>query len=56
MSSPLTTVGPDDEVVFIFRLMAEKRIRRLPVVEDGRLVGMVTERDLLQWVDAVANA
>jgi CBS domain-containing protein len=55
MSSPVTTVGPDDEVVFVFRLMNEKGIRRLPVVQDGRLVGIVTERDLLQWVEAVAN-
>jgi CBS domain-containing protein len=55
MSSPVTTIGPDEEVVFVFRLMNEKGIRRLPVVQDHRLVGMVTERDLLQWVDAVAN-
>jgi CBS domain-containing protein len=55
MSSPVTTVGPDDEVVFVFRLMNEKGIRRLPVVQDDRLLGIVTERDLLQWVDAVAN-
>ena len=55
MSSPVTTVGPDDEVVFVFRLMNEKGIRRLPVVQDDRLVGIVTERDLLQWVEAVAN-
>jgi CBS domain-containing protein len=55
MSSPVTTVTLEDEVVFIFRLMTEHRIRRLPVVEDGRLVGIVTERDLLRWVDAVAT-
>ena len=55
MSSPVTIVGPDDEVVFVFRLMNEKGIRRLPVVQDDRLVGIVTERDLLQWVEAVAN-
>jgi CBS domain-containing protein len=55
MSSPVTTVGPDDEVVFVFRLMNEKGIRRLPVIQDDRLVGIVTERDLLRWVDAVAN-
>jgi CBS domain-containing protein len=55
MSSPVTTVGPEDEVVFIFSLMADRKIRRLPVVEDGRLIGIVTERDLLRWVDAVAT-
>jgi CBS domain-containing protein len=56
MSAPISTVGPEDEVVFIFHLMVEKKIRRLPVVQDGRLVGIVTERDLLRWVDAVATA
>jgi CBS domain-containing protein len=35
--------------------MSEKKIRRVPVVEDDRLVGIVTQRDLLQWVDAAAT-
>ena len=56
MSTPVTTVNPADEVVFIFRLMTEKGIRRLPVVDGGLLVGIVTERDLLRWVDAVATS
>lgn len=55
MSAPVVSVAPTDEVVFIFGLMTEKKIRRLPVVEDDRLVGIVTERDLLRWVDAVAS-
>jgi CBS domain-containing protein len=56
MSTPVTTVTPTDEVVFIFRLMTEKGIRRLPVIDGGLLVGIVTERDLLRWVDAVATS
>lgn len=56
MSTPVTTVDPADEVVFIFRLMTEQGIRRLPVIDGGRLVGIVTERDLLRWVDAVATS
>jgi len=56
MSTPITTVRPSDEVVFIFRLMTEQGIRRLPVIDDGLLVGIVTERDLLRWVDAVATS
>ena len=55
MSHPVTAVVPDDEVVFVFRLMVERKIRRLPVVQEGRLVGILTERDLLRWVDAVAT-
>jgi CBS domain-containing protein len=56
MSTPVTTVDPADEVVFIFRLMTEQGIRRLPVIDGGVLVGIVTERDLLRWVDAVATS
>jgi CBS domain-containing protein len=55
MSAPVTTVSPDDEIVFVFGLMVQRKIRRLPVVVDGRLVGILTERDLLRWVDAVAQ-
>jgi CBS domain-containing protein len=55
MSAPVVSVAPTDEVVFIFGLMTGKRIRRLPVVEGDRLVGIITERDLLRWVDAVAS-
>jgi len=56
MSSPVVTVGPGDEVVFIFKTMSDRNIRRLPVVDEGKLVGIVTERDLLRWVDAVATS
>ena len=55
MSTPVTTVGRDDQVSLVVKLMSEKKIRRVPVVEDDRLVGVVTERDLLQWVDAAAT-
>jgi CBS domain-containing protein len=56
MSAPVATASPDDEVIFAFRTMSDKKIRRLPVVEAGELVGIVTERDLLRWVDAVASS
>jgi CBS domain-containing protein len=34
--------------------MVRKDIVRLPVVEDDRLVGMVTERDIFRWMIGVA--
>jgi CBS domain-containing protein len=40
------TVGPDDEVGAAVRLMRERAVRRLPVVEDGHPVGMVSIGDL----------
>jgi len=30
--------------------MLKNKIRRLPVVDDGKLVGIVTEKDLMRWV------
>jgi CBS domain-containing protein len=55
MSSPPVIVAPDDQVVDVFEVMNGKGIRRLPVVDDGRLVGIVTEGDLRRWVDQVAH-
>ncbi len=48
MSFPPVTVTPETRVEDAIKIMGEKKIRRLPVVKDGKLVGMATERDLLQ--------
>jgi CBS domain-containing protein len=53
MSHPLITVPPSTPVWQAFETMVTKRIRRLPVVQDSRLVGIVTERDLFKWVLSV---
>ncbi|MGE5292047.1 MAG: CBS domain-containing protein [Micromonosporaceae bacterium] len=47
MSRNLVTVRPDDDVDMIAALFRKHAIRRLPVVEDGVVVGMVTIDDLL---------
>jgi acetoin utilization protein AcuB len=46
MSSDLITITPDTTLPDADRLMVGKMIRRLPVVEDGRLVGIVTYGDI----------
>jgi signal-transduction protein with cAMP-binding, CBS, and nucleotidyltransferase domain len=46
MSSPVTTVGPDVDIAEAARLMARGRIRRLPVVERGKLIGILTASDI----------
>ena len=48
MSSPLVTVKADAYITDAGRLMSERNIRRLLVVEDDRPVGVVTEKDLLR--------
>lgn len=46
MSAPIGIVGPDEDIASIARTMATKQSRILAVVENGRLVGIITQRDL----------
>ncbi|MCO1624100.1 MAG: CBS domain-containing protein [Pseudomonas alloputida] len=39
------TIGPDDSVLDALKLLAEKNVGALPVVEGGQVVGIVSERD-----------
>ena len=48
MTHGVVSVRPDMEASQVAALMARRQIRRLPVVEDGRLCGMVTLGDLSQ--------
>lgn len=50
MSAPVTTVGPDASVEECMRLMTERRIRHLPVIERGRVAGVVSIGDLVKAV------
>jgi len=47
MSTPLFTIEPDAPLEKACQLMAERGIRRLPVVEDDRLVGIISVRNLI---------
>jgi CBS domain-containing protein len=50
MTAQLATVGEDATAEDIAKLMETRRIRRVPVVKDGRLVGIVSRADLLRAV------
>jgi len=47
MNHPVITIRPDMSVVDALNLMKRERIRRTPVVKDGQLVGIVSDKDLL---------
>ncbi|MBK8902090.1 MAG: CBS domain-containing protein [Anaerolineaceae bacterium] len=47
MSQPVITVPPDMSVPDCLKLMQREHIRRTPVVENGRLIGIVSDKDLL---------
>lgn len=45
--APVRTLGPDDSVTLAADVMRRERLHRLPVVEQGRLVGIVSTSDLV---------
>ena len=47
MKFPVITASPDMPIHEVLNLMKRERIRRTPVVKDGRLVGIVSDKDLL---------
>ena len=50
MTAPVFTVTPDHTISDCLQIMTEQRIRHLPVVEDGRVAGIVTIGDLVKWL------
>ncbi len=50
MKKDCITIRPDADLAEAAGIFSEKRIHRLPVVEDGRLVGIITPTDLLREV------
>jgi CBS domain-containing protein len=48
--SEVWTIGPDQVILDALAIMAEKRIGALPVMRDGKIVGIITERDYARRV------
>ena len=50
MTEEVVSVPPDESVREVATLMADRGVNRLPVVEDGRLVGIVTRGDIVRAI------
>ena len=53
MAAPVITVTEETEASDIARLLAAYRIKRVPVLRDGRIVGIVSRADLLRALESV---
>ncbi len=52
MSTEITAISPDTDLYFAAGLFLKSEFRRLPVVEDGKLVGAITRLDILRVIRA----
>jgi CBS domain-containing protein len=50
MTSPVRCVTPQETVDECMRIMTASRVRHLPVVEDEKVVGIVSIGDLVNWI------
>jgi CBS domain-containing protein len=50
MSSPVITVAPDTSVDEAMRIMTQRRVRHLPVIDKGKIIGLVSIGDLVKWI------
>lgn len=51
MSQPVFAVSADDDLRDVARLMLQRRVKRMPVLDKGRMVGFVSRADLLRAFD-----
>jgi len=50
MTSPVRYATPEETVDECMRIMTASRVRHLPVVEDGKVVGIISIGDLVNWI------
>jgi CBS domain-containing protein len=50
MSTQMVTIGPDEDVEGCMELMTDRRVRHLPVFDDGRLIGLISIGDIVNTI------
>ncbi len=53
MSTKVITIGPDENIDRAVEVMRENKIKRLPVVENGKLAGIITLTDIMANFEAL---
>lgn len=56
MNSSLSTLTPEDRLLDADLLIRRAGVRHLPVVSDGRLVGLLTERDVRRYAPSILHS
>src|SRR5277367_3711104 len=56
ISTDVISATPQHTVEDCLRLMTDKRIRHLPILEDGKLTGLISIGDLVNWIISAQSA
>lgn len=56
MTKQVVTVGPEESVGHAMHLMKEKAIKHLPVVREGKLLGVISDRDIKAFAPSKATS
>jgi CBS domain-containing protein len=56
ISTDVVSATPKSTIEECMRLMTTKRVRHLPVLENGKIVGLVSIGDLVNWIISAQNA
>jgi predicted transcriptional regulator len=55
MNSPIITISPNEEILEASRILRKNMIKRIPVVENGKLVGIITDTDIAKSTPEFIN-
>jgi CBS domain-containing protein len=56
MTSNMVTARPGDDLAQCMKLMTEKRVRHLPVMDGEKMIGILSVGDLLKWIISAQDA
>ena len=56
VSTPVFSVPPENTIEDCMRLMSEKHVRHLPVFDSGKMIGIVSIGDLVNWIISEQNS
>jgi CBS domain-containing protein len=56
ITTNVATISPQDTVEDAMRLMTEKKVRHLPVIEEGRMIGLVSIGDMVNCIISAQSA